>query len=277
MPSTSNGREKVRMMNTGVGVLAMAVIIGIVNPPPIQAQSKDASRPEFEVASVRRSTPPQDGSGIRDGVSGGPGTADPSLIAYSNLRLKDLLMTAWGVKGYQVFGPDWIESERYDIVARIPPGTSKEQFSIMLQNLLTERFKLTILHTQRELPVFELVVAKNGPKLKPWVQDPETLNASPAPEPSPGLPIGADGYPIARPGQLVLIPSGNARFRIAARKAGVAKLADRLSSRLDRPVLDKSGLSASTTTNLNSLVRARRRLRTRICLAFSLPCRINLG
>jgi len=113
----------------------------------------------------------------------------------------------------------------------------------MLQHLLTERFKLMILHTQRELPVFELVVAKNGPRLKPWVQDSETLNASPASEPSPGLPIGTDGYPIARPGQLVLIPSGDGRFRIAARKASVAKLADRLSSRLDRPVLDKTGLS----------------------------------
>jgi hypothetical protein len=99
-------------VNTGAGVLAAAVIIGIVNLPPIQGQLKDVSHPEFEVASVRRSTPPRDGSGTRDGVSGGPGTADPSLITYSNLRLKDLLTTAWGIKGYQVLA--------YPL--RFPPG-----------------------------------------------------------------------------------------------------------------------------------------------------------
>jgi len=155
--------------------------------------------------------------------------------------LKDLLTAAWEIKSYQVLGPDWIESERYDIVARIPPGTSREQFSIMLQNLLTERFKLTILQEKRDLPVFELMVAKNGPKLKPWVQDPSTLNASAVPEAGPP-PNGEDGIPIPRLGQIAVI-GGNGRVRIAARKAAVGKLADRLSAHLGRPVLDKTGLT----------------------------------
>src|SRR5947199_8073741 len=99
--------------------------------------------PEFEVASVKVA-PPRDGPGPRyAGTRGGPGTDDPGRISYTNLSLKNLLMNAWDMKTYQVTGPSWMELEyRYDIVAKVPEGATKEQVKLMLLSLLKERFKL---------------------------------------------------------------------------------------------------------------------------------------
>jgi uncharacterized protein (TIGR03435 family) len=51
-------------------------------------------------------------------------------------------MNAYDVKNFQIEGPAWMATERFDITATLPPDTTKEQFRIMLQNLLAERFKL---------------------------------------------------------------------------------------------------------------------------------------
>ena len=141
--------------------------------------SAQPTAPKFEVASVRRAAPPQVGTGVHDTARGGPGTADPSQVAYTNLRLKDLLLTAYGVKGYQIAGPEWLETERYDVIAKIPPGAPKEQFPLMLQDLLVERFKISLHHETKDLPLYELGVAKSGPKLKSWRDPP---NEQPIPQ-----------------------------------------------------------------------------------------------
>ena len=102
-----------------------------------------ADSPTFEVASVKPAEP-QTGMAIRVMMRGGPGTPDPGQLNYSNVSLKNVLMAAYAVKGYQINGPKWLDSERFDIVAKIAPGATKEQFQLMLQNLLAERFKLTL-------------------------------------------------------------------------------------------------------------------------------------
>jgi uncharacterized protein (TIGR03435 family) len=198
-----------------------------------------ADGPKFEVASVRRAAPPPDGAGVRDGARGGPGTSDPSQVTYTSLRLKDLLLTAYGLKSYQISGPDWLDTERYDISAKIPMGATKEQFALMLQALLTERFKLTLHRETKDQPLYELVVAKNGPKLKPWVDDP----SAPPPTPTPGAPpaMGKDGFPIVQPGHFAMM-AGSGRLHIAASKLSLARLTDMLASQLGRPVVDKTGL-----------------------------------
>ena len=78
------------------------------------------------------------------GSRGGPGTPDPGRYTTSNMTLKGLLVSAYDVKAYQITGPAWIETERYDIVAKVPAGATKEQFRVMLQNLLAERFKIEL-------------------------------------------------------------------------------------------------------------------------------------
>jgi uncharacterized protein (TIGR03435 family) len=66
---------------------------------------------------------------------GGPGTSDPSQVTYTSITLKNLLTTAYGVKAFQISGPGWLETERYDVAAKIPPDTSKEQFGLMQEQL----------------------------------------------------------------------------------------------------------------------------------------------
>ena len=128
--------------------------------------------PSFEVASVKPAEPPPAGQmGLRVMMRGGPGTPDPGQITYSNVTLKNVMMAAYDVKGYQITGPKWLDSERYDIVAKIPKGSSKEDVKLMLQNLLAERFKLALHKESKELPIYALVVAKGGAKLKETVED----------------------------------------------------------------------------------------------------------
>jgi uncharacterized protein (TIGR03435 family) len=87
---------------------------------------------------------------------------------------------AYGVRVDQVSAPDWIKSEEYSMVAKIPPNTTKDQFHAMLQNLLAQRFHLTLHHETKTLPVYILSVAPDGPKLKPASADPNVAAATPA-------------------------------------------------------------------------------------------------
>jgi uncharacterized protein (TIGR03435 family) len=207
----------------------------------VSGLSAQPDTPKFEVASVRRAAPPQPGVGVRDGARGGPGTADPGQVAYTNLLLKDLLLTAYGVKSYQLAGPDWLGTERYDVIANIPPGATKEQFPRMLQDLLVERFKITLHHETKDLPLYDLVVAKNGPRLKPWQEKPD---AEAVPPQTPGSPpsVGKDGFPVVQPGHFVST-TVNGRVRIAASKFPISRLAGMLANQVGRPVLDKTGLA----------------------------------
>lgn len=203
--------------------------------------SAQPATPKFEVASVRRAARPQPGVGVRDAVRGGPGTADPGQVAYTNLLLKDLLLTAYSVKSYQIAGPDWLDTERYDVIANIPPGATKEQFPRMLQDLLVERFKITLHHETKDLPLFELVVSRNGPKLRPWQENPDE-QAVPPQAPGAPPPMGKDGFPVVQPGHFVST-TANGRVRIAASKLPVSRLAEMLANQLGRPVRDKTGLA----------------------------------
>jgi uncharacterized protein (TIGR03435 family) len=119
-------------------------------------------RLEFEVASVRRAAP----DAIGGAMLGGPETADPERITYVNVRLAHLISIAYARDFDQISGPAWIESEKYDVTAKVRPGATKQQAQEMWRNLLAERFHLTLHHTTKEFPGYELVVAKNGPKLK---------------------------------------------------------------------------------------------------------------
>ena len=138
------------------------------------------SSPEFEVASVK----PAGSARLQGVLTGGPGTSDPTRISSGSIDLRRLLMKAYGVETNQISAPGWFDSEKYAIAAKIPPGTTQEQFQIMLQNLLTERFKITLHHEARELPVYELSVAKGGPKLtQAAARDVNDLGGNPQPGP----------------------------------------------------------------------------------------------
>src|SRR5439155_23026348 len=124
-------------------------------------------REEFEVAAVKPFTPNPNGWAVR--TAGGPGTSDPSRIRYLNLTFKSLLATAYGVENFMIAGPAWLD-ERWTIEATIRPGATKEQVNQMLQNLLLDRFKMTLHRETRTVRVYELTVVKKGPKLRELVE-----------------------------------------------------------------------------------------------------------
>jgi uncharacterized protein (TIGR03435 family) len=104
-------------------------------------------------------------------MNGGPGTGDPDRITCTNIMLRRVLLTAYEVRNYQIAGPDWLDSLRFDITAKVPDGATKEQFQSMLRNLLAARFKMTVHRESKELPIYALLTAKNGPKVKASVDD----------------------------------------------------------------------------------------------------------
>ena len=146
-------------------------------------------RPVFEVASIKPSPPP-DPMGYRVGTSGGPGTPDPGRWSAQNYSLKNLIYTAYNLKSYELAAPDWTNSERFDIVAKVPEGASRDDLRLMIQALLEDRFKLTFHREPKEMATYELVVARNGPKLKEPVPPAAKLEA---PLPSGPLKNGCGG------------------------------------------------------------------------------------
>jgi uncharacterized protein (TIGR03435 family) len=234
------------ILRTGLALLIGGLAFG-------QAADKSLT---FDAASVKPSTPPTpNGRGmIRfEGPSGGPGSKDPGRIRYPFMSLKDLITRAYDVKPFQVTGPVWLDTERFDITATMPAETTKEQFRVMLQNLLAERFKLTVHHETKELPMYSLVVLKGGPKMTESapVAPPKETDGDPTPPPAlpPGGPkMGPDGFPIlpaglmggGRGGMFIMMMPG--RMRLTASQQTMKDVADNLTSRLSRPVTDATEL-----------------------------------
>jgi uncharacterized protein (TIGR03435 family) len=174
-------------------------------PPPLAGPAKP-----FDVATVKVNK-----TGGINGVSGRGGQIRPSKgqIAMENVSLWKAICFAYGIgedKDYAITTPGWMKTERYDIVGKIPPGTTWEQMLRMLQGTLAERLKVTVHRETKDLPVYALVVAKDGPKL----QAAEMMHG--------GFRLG--------PGS------------IQAEAAPLAAFADRLSQMVDRPVIDQTGL-----------------------------------
>ena len=124
------------------------------------AQTPDAQI-AFEVAAVKPSAPMGMGP-MRIGTRGGPGTADPGRFTCERCTLAMLVSTAYDINYVQIAGPSWLREPEFDIAAKIPEGATKALFRKMMQNLLSERFKLTAHQEKRDLPIYEMTVAKKG-------------------------------------------------------------------------------------------------------------------
>lgn len=117
-------------------------------------------RAEFEVASIK----PNPAGDNRVSIQMAPGGR---WIA-NNVTIKMLIQQAYNVKDFQITGaPAWLSSERFDINAKAEGASAPEQIRPMLQSLLADRFQLKIQRDSREMPVYALVVGKNGSKLQP--------------------------------------------------------------------------------------------------------------
>jgi len=168
-------REIGIFMRKGIFVfLLMMATVGVAQGQVEKAQAGQVQpgpgKPAFEVASIRPSAP-LDMAKLAAQVQAGKmprfgARVDGSRAAYTYMSLKDLIAEAYKVKAYQVSGPAWLGSERFDIAAKLPDGASKDDAPAMLRALLEERFKLSASSSTQDHPVLALVVGKSGPKLK---------------------------------------------------------------------------------------------------------------
>ena len=229
---------------------ARCVLLPLLSSIVAFGQSPSA-RPEFEVASVKKSAPAVAGQ-VNIGVH-----IDGAMVRYSTLPMRSYIRMAYRVSDYQVLGPDWLATENFDIAAKLPEGATRAQLPEMIQSLLAERFKLVLHRDEKEFPVYALVVAKNGPKLK----------ESP-PDSSPGAKGNVDvSVTAGRGGGVIYMGNGSTigygRDRLEAKKVTLSALAVAVERLLDRPVVDMTGIAGSYDFSLEyswdevrSLVRA---------------------
>jgi uncharacterized protein (TIGR03435 family) len=148
------------------------------------AQSAAAAQPKFEVASIRPAASAQNIATGGDGRGGNPpppplggsgcmgrSTMDAGRFDRLCVSLRALLLDAFAVVPGSLLAPDWTDTQRFDISAKLPEGGSLEQLPGMLQSLLEDRFRLTFHREYKERAVNALVVAKGGLKLKPSAPD----------------------------------------------------------------------------------------------------------
>lgn len=216
--SEKEGRVKTvirRFMGT-----AAAALISLASA---SAQVAD-SRATFEAASVKSAGRVAPGS--NSVLRGGPGSDDPSQISSASVTLMTLLTKAFAVRADQVAGPDWLASERYSVFARVPPGATKDQLSTMLRNLLVERFHLTLHHGTKYFPAYRLVVAAEGPKLKPSSSGADVATPGGT---APLSSFGRDknGFLVLPPGAASAMTVGNGMNRWTY-SATMAEFAERL-------------------------------------------------
>jgi uncharacterized protein (TIGR03435 family) len=208
-------------------LLALAPLAALFQAAaPVQAQ------PAFEVASIRPSEPIT-AQGVTAGVR-----IDGAQVRYALLSLRDYVRMAYKVKDYQIDGPDWMASARFDIVAKIPSGGTPEQVPEMLGSLLAERFQMKMHRTSKDFAVYGLVAGKSGPKLK----------ASPPDAPVEGADTGKGSVNVtaaaSNTGTVIDLGKGSsvsisyANNRIEGKKVTMAGFADLLARFTDRPVVD---------------------------------------
>ena len=194
-------------------------------------------KPTFEVASIKPATP-LGPMGMRVNRKGGPGTADPGMYTCENCPLSWVVSEAYELMPFEFAPPDWLENVRFDFLAKVPTGTTKEAFRLMLQNLLADRFKLAVHRDKKAMNVYELTVAKNGPKfLEALPKETAVENAPPA-----KLERDRDGFPILAAGTTMAVIPGHARMRSDGQT--MAWFARMLAGQLHGPVIDATGLKA---------------------------------
>jgi uncharacterized protein (TIGR03435 family) len=215
--------------------LKCALTAGALALLPIAAQAQ-SPRIEFEVASVRPFSiaPQANDASVTLGLR-----MDGAQVRIGGLTMRDLLSMAYRVKLYQLNGPEWIATERYDINAKLPAGVSPEKLPEMVQSLLTDRFGIRMHREQKEMPVFALLLGKPPLRLQELAIDPNA---------APPTSVQVTGTGSAA-GIAVNLGNGSsytlAGGKFAAKKVNAAAIAAVLERFTDRPVIDSTNLKGT--------------------------------
>jgi bla regulator protein BlaR1 len=192
---------------------------------PFDGRMRTSATKQFEVATVKENRSGSNGWRLGPPQHGG--------VSIENLQLHRIIASSFQIQDSLIFGPDWLNSTRYDIVGKGPdPAATNPEVWEMMRSLLAERFHLKYHVESRQLPIYALTVAKGGPKLK-------------RPEDGPcGAKIRA-GESCASIGPIAPFAAGITNTTIGALVSALAR------SIQDRPIIDKTGL----TGKYDALVR----------------------
>lgn len=192
-------------------------------------QSKPTDAQRFEVASIRPAQEPTADRPVLWGIR-----SDPEQITYSHQTLLGLIGSAYNVGPERISGgPDWIRSDPYDIVAKVPQGIPSARIPLLLQALLADRFDLVLRHETKEASVYAMVAGKGGPKFKPSA-DVSGLDDSGAPKALSSVPLR-----IVAGGAKMGICCGRAELH----RVTMAMFAELLAAETDRSIIDRTGIS----------------------------------
>jgi uncharacterized protein (TIGR03435 family) len=154
--------------------MALLVVAVVASSSPnwiafAQESSGNAKLPEFEVASVRPSNPEQ---GFINAVTPSLKVDPGRNLTFVQITLRDLIMLAYGVGAPQIQGPSFLNgtpdspADRFDIIARVPEGATRDQVPLMLRSLLAERFHLSLHRENKPMQIYALEQGKGAPKMK---------------------------------------------------------------------------------------------------------------
>jgi uncharacterized protein (TIGR03435 family) len=221
---------------------------------------------QFEVASVKQAVIPaaedlrkvlQGGGTIRTGMQ-----VQGNQVSFNLMSLRELAMTAYGMKPLQVNAPDWMQQQRYDIAALLPEGADPKQIPAMLQALLKERFKLVARKETKDQDVMALEVGKDGHKMKEAPAAKEADPEAPAAKGERVINLGGQQIRTNQSGGAATISSAaNGTQRITASPDGrihmeiermtMVQLADTLTPMTEFPVVDRTNLTGAYSLALD--------------------------
>ena len=192
----------------------------------------------FEVASVKPADPPTREDGI--GCTGGPGTSSPGTWTCRHILLSQLVFDAYELDRYQLQPPAWTTTTWLAVAAKVPAGTTKEEFRKMQQNLLDERFKLALHREPKPATVYEVVVARSGLKMR---ESAPADAAAAAVEFSvvPHHTLDKDKFPVFPDGASGLMGTNN-RLRWRSSNVTMADIVKVLKREVRSDVIDATGL-----------------------------------
>lgn len=204
--------------------------LAILLAPAAFAQS---SRPQFEVASVRAFAPGQGPAAV--GIH-----MDRAQLHAVGLSLKDYLSTAYNIKALLISGPHWTETDRFDITATLPAGTTPAQVPEMLQSLLADRFRVKLHKDQKEFPVYALVTGKGPLKLKESPPDPNAQKDEAKGTFNNGTVAFVDGVTVSYLDGSSFYFGNN---RVEAKKLNTTQFTRDMERFSDRQIVDMTGLT----------------------------------
>jgi uncharacterized protein (TIGR03435 family) len=203
-------------------IAATALALLIAAAPALVSQQP----PAFEVASIKPNHSGDPNRLIRPSAGG---------VSVSNMYLQDLMVFAYQVRDFQISGgPGWLTVDQFDIEAKAQGNASLDQTRLMMQSLLADRFKLAVHREIKELPIFELTLAKGGFKVQP-MKDGSCIPRDPK-NPTRGVAPGKTRMDYCGYGGL-----GQGTLELAS--ATMSELATFLSAATRRTVVDKTGIA----------------------------------